>query len=60
MTFPRRFGRICRCTLPYNAWTEYQSRGPEQRERTAHRVAWAAVERKYRKSGERWISRQSS
>ena len=22
-----------------NAWTEYQARGPEQRERTAHRVA---------------------
>jgi cation transport regulator len=43
-----------------NAWTEYQSRGVEQPEQTAHRVAWAAVKRKYRKSGERWISRQSS
>jgi cation transport regulator ChaB len=28
-----------------NAWTEYQSHGPEQREQTAHRVAWAAVKR---------------
>jgi cation transport regulator len=41
-----------------NAWTEYQSRGVEQPEQTAHRVAWAAVKRKYRKSGERWISRR--
>lgn len=31
-----------------NAWTEYHSHGPEQREQTAHRVAWAAVKRKYR------------
>jgi cation transport regulator len=37
-----------------NAWTEYASRGPA-RESTAHRVAWAAVKRKYRKSGDRWI-----
>jgi cation transport regulator len=37
-----------------NAWTEYASRGPA-RENIAHRVAWAAVKRKYRKSGDRWI-----
>ena len=41
-----------------NAWTEYQARGPDQRERTAHRVAWAAVKRKYEKFGDRWIPRQ--
>jgi cation transport regulator len=41
-----------------NAWIEYQARGPEQRERTAHQVAWAAVKRKYRKSGDRWITHQ--
>jgi cation transport regulator len=40
-----------------NAWTEYASRGPA-RERTAHRVAWAAVKRKYQKSGDRWIPRE--
>jgi cation transport regulator len=40
-----------------NAWTEYSSRGPA-RERTAHRVAWAAVKRKYQKSGDRWIPRE--
>ncbi len=39
----------------YNhAWEEYKSpkerRGTETREETAHKVAWAAVERKYRKN----------
>ncbi|MGA2290638.1 ChaB family protein [Bradyrhizobium sp.] len=29
-----------------------------QREKTAHRVAWAAVKRKYEKSGDRWIPRE--
>jgi cation transport regulator len=41
-----------------NAWTEYAARGPVQRESTAHRVAWAAVKRKYRKSGDRWVPRE--
>jgi cation transport regulator len=40
-----------------NAWIEYQARGPEQREQIAHRVAWAAVKRRYRKSGDCWIVR---
>jgi cation transport regulator len=40
-----------------NAWTEYAERGPAQQEQTAHRVAWAAVKRKYRKSGDSWIAR---
>ena len=31
-----------------NARAEYQSHGPERRKQTAHRVAWAAVKRKYR------------
>ena len=42
-----------------NAWTEYQARGAEQREHTAHRVAWAAVKDKYVKSGDVWIPRQA-
>ncbi|QWG11131.1 ChaB family protein [Bradyrhizobium sediminis] len=42
-----------------SAWTQYADRGPEQRESTAHRVAWAAVKRKYEKSGDRWIPRES-
>ena len=41
-----------------NAWTEYAARGPVQRETTAHRVAWAAVKRKYQKSGDRWVARE--
>jgi cation transport regulator len=43
-----------------NAWDEYEDRGAEQREKTAHRVAWAAVKRMYQKSGDRWIRRQST
>lgn len=39
------------------AWIDYQDRG-ERREEIAHRVAWAAVKRKYRKTGDRWISLQ--
>jgi cation transport regulator len=42
-----------------NAWTEYQARGSAQRERTAHRVAWAAVKHKYVRSGDVWIPRQA-
>jgi len=40
-----------------NAWIEYATRGPAQREQTAHRVAWAAVKRKYQKRGDQWIPR---
>jgi cation transport regulator len=40
-----------------NAWTGYASRGTEEREEIAHRVAWAAVKHKYRKEGERWVER---
>jgi len=41
-----------------SAWTQYADRGPEARESTAHRVAWAAVKRKYEKSADRWIPRE--
>lgn len=37
-----------------NAWEEYADRG-EEREEIAHRVAWAAVKRAYRKEGRRWV-----
>jgi len=37
-----------------NAWKEYadpeKRRGDESREETAHRIAWAAVKRRYRKN----------
>ena len=41
-----------------NAWIEYAARGPTGRESTAHRVAWAAVKRKYIKSGDQWVLRE--
>jgi cation transport regulator len=42
-----------------SAWTQHASRDPLQRERTAHRIAWAAVKHGYRKVGDRWIARKS-
>ena len=36
-----------------HAWDEYAER--PDREAVAHRVAWAAVKRRYRKEGERWV-----
>ena len=40
-----------------HAWVEYGDRGPSQREQLAHRVAWAAVKRKYEKADDHWILR---
>lgn len=37
-----------------HAWDSYGAREPERREEIAHRVAWAAVKRQYRKHGDRW------
>lgn len=38
-----------------NAWTRYADAAPERREEITHRIAWAAVKRKYRKEGEVWV-----
>jgi len=38
-----------------SAWTNYRDRPAKEREEIAHRVAWAAVKRRYRKDGERWV-----
>jgi cation transport regulator len=40
------------------AWRQYDDRRPPQREELAHRVAWAAVKRRYRKVGDRWTPRE--
>lgn len=40
-----------------NAWVTYTERGDAQREAIAHRVAWAAVKRRYRKRGDDWVAR---
>ena len=37
------------------AWRSYADRGAEAQEEIAHRVAWAAVKKRYRKSGKRWV-----
>lgn len=41
-----------------NAWEEYKSpkmrRGNVSHEEVAHKVAWAAVKKKYHKVGEKW------
>ncbi|TSE11634.1 cation transporter [Mesorhizobium intechi] len=37
-----------------NAWEEYADSG-ERREGIAHRVAWAAVKRRYLKKGNAWV-----
>ena len=39
------------------AFAEYATRA--NREALAHRVAWAAVKRQYRKLGDRWMARAS-
>jgi len=39
------------------AWDQYASEGAQERERSAHRVAWAAVKRRYVKLGDSWIAR---
>ncbi len=47
----------------YNsAWDQYdqpaERRGNNKREETAHQVAWAAVKKKYTKSGDRWVAKK--
>ena len=41
-----------------HAWEEYSTPeerlGDSSREETAHKVAWAAVKRKYEKIGDKW------
>ena len=37
-----------------NAYAEYERRA--DRESVAHRVAWAAVKRQYRKAGSEWVA----
>lgn len=45
----------------YNhAWDEYSSskkrRGNESQEQVSHKVAWSAVEQKYKKDGDKWVA----
>jgi cation transport regulator len=38
-----------------NAWARYADRGSAGQEEIAHRIAWAAVKRRYRKRGAEWV-----
>jgi cation transport regulator len=38
-----------------SAWEQYADR--DDREATAHKVAWAAVKKSYEKKGGRWVER---
>lgn len=38
-----------------SAWESYGAGEPVRREEIAHRVAWSAVKRRYRKSGDAWV-----
>ena len=40
-----------------NAWVQYEHLGPGRQEVTAHRVAWAAVKKRYEKIGAFWVPR---
>jgi cation transport regulator len=37
------------------AWQSYGRSEPERREEIAHRVAWAAVKKRYRRSAGSWV-----
>ena len=41
-----------------NAWQTYGVSEPWRREEIAHRVAWAAVKKRYRKAGDDWVERE--
>jgi cation transport regulator len=38
-----------------SAWHRYGDQGPTGQEETAHRIAWGAVKREYRKLGDHWV-----
>jgi cation transport regulator len=40
-----------------DAWQSYANQGSEKQEEIAHRVAWAAVKKRYRKIGAFWIKK---
>jgi cation transport regulator len=45
-----------------SAWDQYdepeERRGDDSREETAHKVAWAAVKKKYEKQGDKWVAKK--
>jgi cation transport regulator len=43
-----------------HAWQSYSRAKPASVEEIAHRVAWAAVKKRYQKVGETWLPRESA
>jgi cation transport regulator len=43
------------CGAFNSAWHSYGDQPPDVRETTAHRVAWAAVKRRYHREVDRWV-----
>jgi len=41
-----------------HAWEAYGGSEPDRVEEIAHRVAWAAVKKRYRKVGSSWVPRE--
>jgi cation transport regulator len=39
------------------AWQTYASTAPDRLEEIAHRIAWAAVKKRYQKFGSGWVPR---
>jgi cation transport regulator len=37
------------------AWQQHRGEAAGEREERAFRIAWAAVKRRYRKAGDRWV-----
>ena len=42
-----------------NAWASHAGQSSVDLEALAHRIAWAAVKRRYRKVGQRWVDRET-
>ena len=40
-----------------SAWSSYHDRRAAEHEEIAHRIAWAAVKRRYEKRGGRWVAK---
>jgi len=43
-----------------HAWATYRAKDSARIEEIAHRVAWAAVKKHYRKAGDIWVPREDA
>jgi cation transport regulator len=54
---PHHAQEIFRATFN-NAWRRYRALSHAALEERAHRIAWGAVKRRYRKAGDAWVPRR--